>query len=54
MGLKYLGATLCKDGTCSEIQSRIASAMTVIAGLKMIWRSNAISFASRLNKTLSN
>ena len=41
---KYLGATLCKDGTCSaEIRIRIASAMTK---LNRIWRRNTISFAS--------
>ena len=29
--LKYLGATLCKDGTCSaEVRIRIASAMATI------------------------
>ena len=34
---KYLGATLCKDGTCSaEVRGRIASVMTAMAKLNMI------------------
>ena len=42
---KYVGATLCKDGTCSaEISIRIASAM---ASLNRIWWSRTISFASK-------
>ena len=42
---KNLGATLCKDGTCSaEIRIRIAAAM---ARLNRIWRCNTISFASK-------
>ena len=42
---KYLGATLCKDGTCSAgIRIRIVSAMT---RLNRIWRSNIISFANK-------
>ena len=42
---KYLGATLCKDGTCSaEVDIRIASAM---ASLNRIWWCNAISIASK-------
>ena len=46
--LKYLGATLCKDGTCSaEIRIGIASAMTAMARLNRIWRSNTIMFASK-------
>ena len=45
---KYLGATLCKDGTCSaEIRIRVASAMAAMAGLHRIWRVNTISFASK-------
>ena len=44
----YLGATLCKDGTCSaEVRIRIASAMTAMTGVKRIWRCNTISFASK-------
>ena len=36
---KYLGATLCKDGTCSlEVRIRIASAMIAMAGLNRIDR----------------
>ena len=36
---KYLGATLCKDGTCSaEVRIRIASAMVTMARLNRIWR----------------
>ena len=44
---KYLGATLCKDGTCSaEVRIMIASAMAAMARLNRIWWSNTISFAS--------
>ena len=47
--LKYVGAThLCEEGTrCSEICLRIASAMSVMARLNRIWKSNTISFASK-------
>ena len=42
---KYLGPTLCKDGTFSaEVRVRNASAM---ARLNRIWRCNTISFASK-------
>ena len=42
---KYLGATLCKDGTCSaEVCIRTASAR---ARLSRIWRCNTLSFASK-------
>ena len=44
---KYLGATLCNDGTCSEIRIKIASAMAAMARLNGIWQCNAISFASK-------
>ena len=45
---KYLGATLCKDGTCpEEIRIRIASSMAEVARLKRIWRCNTIRFASK-------
>ena len=45
---KYLGTTLCKDGTRSaEILIRIASAMTAMARLNRVWRCNTISFASK-------
>ena len=46
--LKYLGATPCKDGTCSaEVRIRIASAMAAMARLNEIWRCNAICIASK-------
>ena len=45
---KYLGATLCKDGTCStQICIGIASAMAVMARFNRIWWSNTISFANK-------
>ena len=45
---KYLGATLCKAGTCSaEIGNSIAPAMTAMARLNRIWKSNTISFARK-------
>ena len=45
---KYLGATLCKDGTCSaEVCIRIASAMAAMARLNRIWQCNTISSASK-------
>ena len=45
---KYLGATLCMDGTCSAVVFiRIASAMVAMARLSRIWRCNTISFASK-------
>ena len=45
---KYLGITLCKDGTCSaEIRVRITTAMAVMARLNTTWRCNTISFASK-------
>ena len=45
---KYLGGTLCKDGTCSaEIRNRIASAIATTAIVNSIWRCNTISFASK-------
>ena len=46
---KYLGATLCKEGTCSaDIRTRIAPAMAAMATLNRIWRCITISFASKL------
>ena len=46
--VKYLGATLCTDGTCSaEVRIRIASAIAAIARLNRIWQCNTISFASK-------
>ena len=46
---KYLGATPCKDSTCSaEVRIRIASAMAAMARLNRIWRCNTlISLASK-------
>ena len=46
--LKYLEATLCKDGTCSaEVHIRTASAMVAMARLNQIWQCNTISSASK-------
>ena len=46
--LKYLEATLCKDGTCSaEVHIRIAYAIAAMATLNRIWRCNTISFARK-------
>ena len=48
ISFKYLGATLCKNGTCSaEVLTRIISAMAAIARLNRIWRCNIISFARK-------
>ena len=45
---KYMGATLCKNGTCSaEIRIRIAVAVAAMTRLNRIWQSNTISFASK-------
>ena len=44
---KYFGATQCKDGTCSEVCIKIASAMAAVARLNTIWQCNTISFASK-------
>ena len=45
---KYVGTTLCEDGTCSaEVCIRIASAMAVTARLNRIWLCNTNSFASK-------
>ena len=45
---KHLGATLCKDITCSaEVRIRIASTMVAMARLNRISRCNTISFASK-------
>ena len=45
---KYLGATLCKDATCSaKVRIRIASAMATMARLNRIWWCNTIRFASK-------
>ena len=44
---KYLGATLCKGGTCSaEVCIRIASVMAEIR-LNKIWQRSTMSFASK-------
>ena len=48
ISFKYLGSTLCKEGTCSaEIFIRIASAVAAMARLNRIWQCNIISFASK-------
>ena len=48
ISFKYLGVTLCKDGTCSsEIRIRIATAMAAAARLNRIRRSNTISCAGK-------
>ena len=45
---QYLGATLCKDGTCSaDVRIRVASAVAAMAILNRIWRCNTMSFASK-------
>ena len=45
---KYLGATLCKHGTCSaEVRIRIASVLEAMARLNRIWRCNTICVASK-------
>ena len=45
---KYLGATLCEDGTWSaEVRIRIAPEMAAMARLNRIWQCNTISFASK-------
>ena len=42
---KCLGATLCREGTCStEVCTRIASAMTIV---NRIWWCNTISFTNK-------
>ena len=44
-----LGAILCTDGTCTtDLCIRIASAMAAMTKLNRDWRSNTISFASKL------
>ena len=46
---KYLGATLCTNCTCSaEIGIRVASEWQQWPDKNRIWRSNTISFASKL------
>ena len=51
---KYLGATLCKDGTCSaEICIRIASAVAAMARLNRILQCNTISFTSKFKLYMS-
>ena len=52
---KYMGATLCKDDTCSaEVCIRNTSVMAAMAKLKRIWRGSTISFPRkfRLYKSL--
>ena len=52
--LKYLGATLYKDATFSEVRIRTDSAMAALARLNRICWCNTISFASKFkfNKSL--
>ena len=46
--VQCLGATLCKDGTCSaEVRIRIASAVAAMIRLNRIWRCSTVSSASR-------
>ena len=49
--LKYLGAALCRNGSCSaEVLIKIVSAMAVMARcnrLNRIWQCNTMSFASK-------
>ena len=46
---KYLGATLCRVGTCPvEVRIRITSAMAAMARLNRTWRCNTISFAKQV------
>ena len=50
---KYLGATLCKDDTCSaEVRIRLASAMAAMARLNSICQCSTISFASKFKLAL--
>ena len=45
---KYLGATLCKDDTCSaEVRIRIASTMAMMVRLNKTWHCSRISFTSK-------
>ena len=45
---KYLGAILCKDGTCSaKVRIKVASAIAAMARLNRMWRCNTISFANK-------
>ena len=45
---KYIGATLCKDGTCLvEVHFRIASVMAAMARLNIIWQCKTVSFTSK-------
>ena len=44
----YLGATLCKDGTCSaEVRIRIALAVAAMDRLNRIWQCTTINFACK-------
>lgn len=46
---KYLGATLTKDGrSTTEIKTRLSIAMAAMAKLIKIWRSNDISFPTKM------
>ena len=48
ISFKHLGATLCKDGTCSaKVRIRFATAM---ARLNRIWRCNTTSSANKFKR----
>jgi len=52
----YLGALISDDATCSaDIRQRIALGNAVLAGLKSLWRSHALSLSTKLKlcKTLA-
>ena len=52
---KYVGATLCKYGSCSaDVRIRIASAVAAKARLNGILRCNTISFACKFKRYKSN
>ena len=54
INFKYLGVTVCKDGTCSaEDRISTASAMAAMARLSKIWRCNTIDYASKLKLSKS-
>ena len=49
---KYLGAVISNEGSKPEILSRIAQTTAALSRLKIIWRDNNISLASKLMRTL--
>ena len=51
---KYLGAILCKDGTCrAEICVRIASNVAAMSRLNRTWWCSIISFTSKIKCYMS-